>query len=377
MTTPRKLIAFSGLVIGFSLSFELPANAVDFPGAGIVTDKLSDATSGAFESVAHGLLSWVLDSVSWFTGGVVNFLGTASSPRVDATWFAGPQSPYASVRSIAITMMLGFLLLGILSGLLHGDVGGMVRRMIGALPAAIAGMTLAPIVVSHLLDLTDSLSATVLENSGGDALNFLTTFGVAINAGPAGFGTLIIAILAILSALMLWIELLLRSALVYFLVALSPLAFAAMVWPSAKGVLRRLMELLIGAIFSKLVICVALAVGTAALGGAGHAAGSSAGVGTAVAAGIGSLVTGTTLLILASWSPFLLMKMMPIVETAVIAQGVSRAPVRAAASAASTYSSFGTVARVAGASGATKGIGTSASGNRIASGGTGGKPKAA
>jgi hypothetical protein len=111
-------------------------------------------------------------------------------------------------------------------------------------------------------------------------------------------------------------------------------------------------ELLIGAIFAKLVICVALAVGVAALGGAGHAAGGSAGVGTAIAAGIGALTTGTTLLALASWSPFLLMRMMPIVETAVIAQGISRGPMRVASSIASTANSAVSITRLAGSSAA-------------------------
>jgi hypothetical protein len=342
----RRSLLTIGIAIGLCLQFERPAAAL--PGAGIVSNAVGDATSNAFDSMIDGLVGWVVDSVQYFTGGVVNFLGSASTPGVDSVWFSGPSSPYASVRSVALTLLLGFFLLGTLTGLMHGDPSGMVRRMVGALPASIAGMVFAPQVAAYLLDLTDEMSSAVLANSGGDALHFLSTFGLAINASSGGFGMAVIAIIAILSALMLWIELLLRSALVYFLVALSPLAFAARVWPSAQGVLRRLTELLIGAIFSKLVICIALAVGMASLGNAGHAAGSDAGVGTAIAAGIGALVTGTTLLMLAAWSPFLLMRMMPIIETAVIAQGLSRAPLRAAASGVSLVSSVSSVARIAG-----------------------------
>jgi hypothetical protein len=362
----RRSLLIIGISIGLFLQFERPADAL--PGSGIVSDAVGDATGDAFDSIVNGLVGWVVDSVQYFTGGVVNFLGTASTPGVDSVWFSGPASPYASVRSVALTLLLGFFLLGILSGLMHGDPAGMMRRMVGALPASIAGMVFAPQVTAYLLDLTDSMSSAVLANSGGDALEFLSTFGIAINASSGGFGMVVIAIIAILSALMLWIELLLRSALVYFLVALSPLAFAARVWPSAQGVLRRLTELLIGAIFSKLVICIALAVGMAALGNAGHAAGSNAGVGTAIAAGIGALVTGTTLLMLAAWSPFLLMRMMPIIETAVIAQGLSRAPLRAATSGASTISSISSVARIAGSTNITSAKGSSGT-QRLASGG--------
>jgi type IV secretion system protein TrbL len=364
----RNLVATFGAAIGFFLLSERPADALTIPGEGLVTNSLNDAAGSAFDAAAHGVVTWVLDSVSYFTGGVVNFLNTASSPGVDSVWFSGPNSPYASVRSIALTLLLGFFLLGLLSGLVHGDANGMIRRMIGSVPAAIAGMVLAPQVTSLLLNLTDSLSTNVLSNSGTDALNFISTFSAAVNVGTGGFGTLIIAIFAILSALLLWIELLLRSALVYFLIALSPLAFAAMVWPAAKGALRRLMELVVAAIFSKLVICIALSVGAAALGTAGHAAGPNAGVGTAAAAGIGSLVTGTTLLVLASWAPFLLMRMMPVIETAVVAQGISRGPMRAAASGASMVSSVSTVARVAGSANNTARASTNAS--RIANKGS-------
>lgn len=360
----RQLTIATGVAFGNCLLFARPAEAL--PGTGVVKDALGNAAGSTFTAAADGLVGWVVDSVQYFTGGVVHFLGTASTPQLDSVWFSGPSSPYASVRAIAITLLLGFFLLGILSGVIRGDVNGMLRRMIGALPAAIAGMALAPQIVGKLMDLTDALSAGVMQNSGGDALQFLTNFGVALNVGSGGFGILILAILAILSALMLWVELLLRSALVYFLVALSPLAFATMVWPSTRGVTRRLLELLVGAIFSKLVICVALSVGMAALGNATHAAGSDAGVGTAIAAGIGNLVTGTTLLVLASWSPFLLMKMMPIVETAVVAQGISRAPLRAATSGISTISSLGTVARVAGVPSATANRSSQSTTTRIA-----------
>jgi hypothetical protein len=290
----------------------------------------------------------VLNSVVYFTNGVANFLKTAGHPQVDAVWFSGPSSPYASVRSIAVTMLLCFLLLSILTGLLHGDVSGMLRRMAGTLPASVAGMVVAPEIVSRLLDLTDALSTAVLTNSGGDAVGFLSHFDAFVISGAGGFGALVIGMFAIVSALLLWVELMLRSALVYFLVALSPLAFAAMVWPSARGVLRRLVELLVGVIFSKLVICIALAVGAAALGNTMQAVGSSAGAGNAAAAGLGSLLTGTTLLVLASWSPFILMRMIPIAESAVIAQGISRGPARAAMSGVGTVSSVNSVGRLAG-----------------------------
>jgi hypothetical protein len=149
----------------------------------------------------------------------------------------------------------------------------------------------------------------------------------------------------------LWIELIVRSSLIYLLVAVSPLGFAAMLWPAARGFLRKTVEILVAVILAKFVICVALSVGVAALSGAGQVA--EGGVG----AGFGTLLVGSALLGLAAFSPFLVLKLVPAAEAALVAQGVSHAPARAAHTGAVAYSA---VARLSG-------------GGRVSSaGGTGG-----
>lgn len=171
MSLYRRLVVVLISAIGIVLLFAHPASALPLPGKGIVTDAIGSGVNDAFGSMATRLTGWVLDSLNTFTGGIANFLGMASTPGVDAVWFSGPSSPYASVRSIAVTMLLAFFLLGTMTGLLRSDVGGMVRRMIGALPASIFGMIAAPEVTAQLLALTDSLSSAVLANTGGDALH--------------------------------------------------------------------------------------------------------------------------------------------------------------------------------------------------------------
>jgi type IV secretion system protein TrbL len=324
-----------------------PASA--FPGDGYVANIASRGMSAAFDATAQGMVVWVLDGVATFVNGVVNFLKTAARPEVDSVWFSGPTSPYASVRSIALTMLLVFVFLGIIDGLVKGDVEGMVRRVLGGLPTALFGMVATTFVVARLLDLTDALSTAVLERSGSDAMDFLTSFGAqAAFASSPGFATLVLGVVAVITAFLLWVELLIRSALVYFLVALSPLAFAATLWPAARGILRRLVELLLAVVLSKFVICVALSIGAAALGGTSQSAPPDAGIGDAAAMGLGTLLSGTVLLALACWSPFLLMRLLPIVEGAVVAQGVSRGPMRSAQTTMSRASYATSVGRIAG-----------------------------
>lgn len=320
----------------------------------IVNDVIDSTAGWAWDKVTEGIGNWVLGAVGELVDGCVNFLKTEARPNVQAAWFSGAGSPYATVRNLAGLLLLGFVFLAIIQGLIAGDAAGMVRRVAADLPAAVLGMVATVTVVAKLLELTDSLSTAVLQQSGGQAVNFLSNFGV-ITGATQGFAPVVVGLVAVLAALMLWIELMIRSALVYLLVALSPLGFAAMVWPAARGVLRRLVELLFAVVVSKLIICIALSIGVAALAGAGTAAGPNAGVGDTAAQGLGTLFIGTAILALAAFSPFLVLRLMPVAEAALVAQGISRGPLRTAQASASNVYHVQSMSRLAGGSSAGSG----------------------
>lgn len=325
-----------------TLALDIP-NPVD-----VVGDLIGDTVGWAWEKVAEGIVKWVLGAVAYFVEGVVNFLLTSARPNVGAAWFSGPDSPYATVRNVAVALLLGFVFLGIIQGLFAGDIGGMIRRVAVDLPTAILGMIATTVIVDKLLQLTDALSAAVLTHSGDQAVHFLSGFGVTITSATQGFAAVMVGLVAIVAGFFVWVELIVRSVLVYILVALSPLTFAAMVWPSARGVLRRTVELLLAVILSKLVICIALSVGVAALAGAGNAGGPDAGVGDGAAASMGTLFVGTAILAMAAFAPFLILKLIPWAEAALVAQGVSRSPVRAAHSTMGTAYYANSLGRLAG-----------------------------
>lgn len=311
------------------------------PGPGIVVDIVDDAVGWGFDKVADGIATWVLGAVAFFVEGAIGFLQTSGRPEVEAAWFAGAGSPFAAVRDLAAALLLAFAFAAIVQGLLHGDVGLMLRQVVGKLPVAVLGMVVTTTVVAELLALTDAMSAAVLATTDDQALHFLSGFGAAAVDVTAGFAAVVLGLVAVVAALVLWVELIVRASLVYLLVAMSPLGFAAMVWPSARGFLRRTIEILVAVILSKFVIAVALSVGVAAMTGAGRAAD-----GAGASAGLGTLLVGAAVLGLAAFSPFMVLKLVPAAEAAVVAHGVSRGPVRAAQSGASSYS---TVTRISGA----------------------------
>lgn len=329
--------------------------AADIPNpVGIVTGPITDALGGiggwAFDKVAEGISKWVLGAVEFFVNGALDFLRTSARPDVEAAWFAGPGSPYAAVRNIAAVLLLGFVFLGLIQGLVQADPAGMLRRVAMNLPVAVAGMVVTTAVVGRLLELTDAMSDAVLSSSNEQALHFLSGFGATVTSATSGFAAVLLGLVAVVAALLLWIELIVRSSLVYLLVAMSPLGFAATLWPTARGFLRKTVEILLAVILSKFVIAVALAIGVAALGGAGSTSAGQAAP-AAAGAGLGTLLVGAVLLGLAAFSPFIVLKLVPVAEAALLAHGISRGPARAAQTGISTYSSTRMIGRLSGSNG--------------------------
>ena len=322
------------LAIGFP-------NPVDW-----ATDKVTDFVGGVatagFEMIIGGLVAWVIDAVMWVVGGVFNFFLDSNDPNVQADWFITGSGPYATTAGIGATLLVLFVFAGVVQGILNGDVGGMARRMALDLPVSVLGMVGLVTITQALIALTDALSMQVMDNFHDD----IAKFGVVVaslqslgGATSTAFVVFVLGLVTVLAGLVLFAELVIRAALIYIVVALAPLVFAARLWPATKGSARKLLELLCALILSKLVIAVALAVAAAAAVGSG-----SGGEVTAlpepevfaedpagsVTQAVGILLSAAAAFGVAAFSPLLIAKLLPVTEAAVVAQGVRGGPVRAA-----------------------------------------------
>jgi len=207
-----------------------------------------------------------------------------------------------------------------------------IRAVAVELPASIFGMVAVIGLTTALVSATDAASAAVLPKVASD-------FGAWAGANATFFAT-VVAGFALLGALAVWVELVVRSGLIFLLVALSPLTLAVRVWPAAAGVWRRSAEVGVALILTKFVIALALALGAAAL------AGSVDGTFSATSA-----TTGAGLMLVAAMSPFVLFRILPGLEGAMGAAGISRMPLRAAHTGLSVAASSMMLARLAGGSG--------------------------
>jgi hypothetical protein len=335
-------------------------NTPSFPNpVGWAVDKVAGAVGGVagagLDAVLGGLTHWVVEAVVWVVGGVFSFFFDATDPNVQADWFLAGSGPYATTAGIAAVLLVGFVLVGIVQGALAGDAAGMLRRVGVELPLAVVAMVGLVGMTQALIALTDALADGLLGQFRIDVAAFTATvssLGALLSGGVSLFVIFVLGVVAVLAGIVLVAELVVRASLIYIVVALAPLVLAAQLWPALRGAGRKLAELLVALILSKLVIAVALAVAAAAAVGAGSGGEvtalaapevAAADSGGAVGQAVGILLAAAAAFGVAAFSPLLVVKLLPFTEAAVVAAGVRGGPVRAAqqAASASYYASAG------------------------------------
>ena len=122
----------------------------------------------------------------------------------------------------------------------------------------------------------------------------------------------------VVGSFFVWLELLVRSAAVTAAVFFLPMILAGLVWPAAMRWTKRLIEILVALILSKFVIVAVISLATAALADPGGG-------------GFGTVMGAAALMLMAAFSPFAIMKLVPMVEGSAIdhLQGKGRGPIQA------------------------------------------------
>lgn len=310
-----------------------------------IVDNATGLAGGAADAGLQGMLAgivrWVVDAAISVSGTVFGYFTDATEPNVQADWYVAGTGPFKTTATIAATLLVLFVFIGIVQGVIAGDVGGMLRRIVVDLPLSVLGMVGVVTITQALINLTDVLSGYVLRSFEDETRAFLdaiATVGSQHDPGTTAFVLVLLGLAAALGGIILVAELAIREALIYIVVALAPLAFATLLWPAMKGVSRKLLELLCALILSKLVIAIALGVASAAAVGIGTA-GSTTSIPTPESVAetpagttnqaVGLLLAAAVTFGVAAFSPMLIARLLPLTEGAIVAQGVRGGPIRA------------------------------------------------
>jgi hypothetical protein len=232
-------------------------------------------------------------------------IGESTSPQLTSTWFSGT---YWRVTAIAALLTMPFLFAAAVQALMRSDITLLIRAALGYLPLAILVTAIAAPLTMLLLAASDEMSAIVSSAATGshhfirDTVLFAGLFAAAKDSP---FLLFIVGMLATAFAVAVWLELAVREAAIYVIVLMLPLMFSAMVWPARRTWAIRGVEILVALILSKFVIVAVLSLGSGALG---HV-------------GVVSAIAGIALLMLAAFSPWMLLRLLPMSEMAGAAAG--------------------------------------------------------
>jgi hypothetical protein len=323
-------------------------------------------TSG-FESVLDGISQWVASGAEYLLRQIGAVLVSTTTIDVGATWF---RTHYGQMTALAGVVILPMLLVSTLQAVLRQNPGQLVRTYLVQLPCALLLAVVAIQVVVLSLSVTDAMSDAIAGRSGADVSSLLSTVTkglVAAAADPtiASFVLLLIALLIAVAAFVLWMELLIRAAAVYVAVLFLPLALATLVWPAVSHWCRRLVETLAALILSKFVIVATLSLAAGAV-----ASGAS---GSANSGGFNAVLAGGALLVMATFVPFAILRLIPAIEAGAVAhlEGLRQ---RGSATLTGPLRTAATFALQEGlqSAGAARLLGATAAGEALGSGGAGG-----
>lgn len=278
----------------------MSAKAISVPVAAQVVDAVTSAIGAALD----GSLGWLMHQ---FTAE----LASSTAPQLGAAWFL---ARLQTMKEVAVVAVLPLVLVSIAQAVWRQDGRALARTVGVQLPlAALATMVLAA-VAQELSSWVDAASNYVGAQAGFDPHALAATvLGRVVMGSLPPYVALLLVVLALVAVLLLWLELVCRSAAISAAMLFMPLALAGLVWPATAVWARRLAETLVALILSKLAITAVLSAGTFAL--ASSSASSSP----------GRLIGGAALMAISALAPFAILRLLPGLEGAVQIEGLGRA----------------------------------------------------
>jgi hypothetical protein len=259
-----------------------------------VTCAATSVAKATLGDVFDALTNWVLASVQWLLSAAGAVLNSAGQP---AMVVRSANEEFGVLLVLAPPLILLGLLVATMQALRHGDAASLWRTYLGVAPACVAAIFLARPLVLVILNAVDQMSSAAATT----VLTREAALGVTLTSLPSntpGFGLFLLAIAVVIGCALLWCELIVRTVILTLLVVLVPVVFALAVFPALRRVGWRLVETFLAVALSKFFIVIVLVLGL------DEVQGSSA----------TQVVTGAVTLLLATFTPFVLLRVIPFIE---------------------------------------------------------------
>ena len=259
----------------------------------MLTDPLGSIAKSCAQAAA-----WVINQVSGAVGG---------TSGVDFT-NSGFLKQYAIVFAASSILTVLLWMLAVIKRAVRGDsVVTAVTEATGFLWLAIGASAFTPVILYAMVTLTDSVTDAIGSTTNSGTNNFLSSFANTLSPTNGSNSTIgggpilliFISLVAMIAAAVLWLELLIRAAMLYVGAALAGAVYAGLVdkdlWPHV----RRWAGLMIAVDMVKPVIVIVL----------GLAAAISSG--TSPSSAFASVLSGLAIMVLSIFASGLIYRFVP------------------------------------------------------------------
>ncbi|MER5865692.1 hypothetical protein [Kitasatospora sp. NPDC002040] len=239
-----------------------PDGATVVPGTGAVTGGITDPLGSLAKGCAQAA-AYVVRSLSGAIDGTT---------QVDFTNAAFLQQ-YAVVFAGSTVITLVLWLLAVTKRAVRGvSLATAISEAIGFLWLTVIASAFTPLILYTLVSATDGLTNAISAGTKSDTGTYLGGFADTLEKGSIGGGPLIliiISLVAVLAAAVLWIELLIRAAMLYVGALLGTAVYAGLVDKQLWKHVRRWAGVMLAVDLAKPIIVIILGLAGAVATGAG------------------------------------------------------------------------------------------------------------
>jgi hypothetical protein len=225
--------------------------------ATFASDPLGSIADGTADAAA-----WIISKLS---------SGVNSTTQVDFT-NTGFLRQYAIVFGACTFLTVILWLLAVIKRVVRGEsLSRSFGEAIGFLWLAVLASAFTPLILALLVSLTDTMTYAIAANTQHDTERFLAGLSAALSPGESSFGggpilLIIVSILAIIASAIIWLELLIRAAMLYVGAILGCAVYAGLVDRSLWRHVRRWAGIMFAITLSKPVLVIVLGLAAAILG---------------------------------------------------------------------------------------------------------------
>ena len=237
-----------------------------------VISGVCDAAGDAAASLVTAPFDWLAQAM----GGAAAWMFESMWKVFDSTTMVDVTSTqyvrvYNLLFGIAAVIMVGFFMLQVIGGMVRREPAALSRALLG-LAKSILGSFVVLALLTTALEITDQICVGIVHATGtnmedmGDRIALLAGGLATLNIAAPGAGaviTIFIAGLAIGGAVIVWISLLIRKALLLIAIVFAPVALAGATWDHTRGWVSKWASFVIALIVSKVVVVVIFLLATA------------------------------------------------------------------------------------------------------------------